>query len=400
MRGRSLLSLPLCLACATSAGPRADAGWSIQAAGDWSPASDSAFDIGAPGRRPREGLFATSIGIGTTAPEGGLHLLNTGATPDRTSIALDTTKVDFRRRAVRFLTDGVLRFSLDTDVAPEFGGNEGSYFGLNAYSDTGRFLRNVFTVHRSDGAVLWLNPTNDPTARMGIGTRNPARDSKLTVRSQSGSAIRAQSETADAGGAHDALVVQAISRTKLKGGFGSQIAFEVQGKNGRSERIGTLAAVRAGTGASSALVLEGRVGTRGGPKLLTREIHGLVRGLENNVGRALFAVELPDNTTSGGSVLYTIEVEGADQLQVLTGTLHWAAAHRAGRYLTRTSVSDAVSVASTGSLSSDWKLVSGDDEVTLEVKPRVTGFEPAKIRLTCSVVNSGSQEVRFGSALR
>jgi len=90
------------------------------------------------------------VGIGTTSPSGGLHILNQGATADRTSIDLDTTAGDFRRRTLRYLTDNSLRWAIDVDNAAETGSDAGSIFGINRYSDTGSYLSTPFSIMRNN----------------------------------------------------------------------------------------------------------------------------------------------------------------------------------------------------------------------------------------------------------
>lgn len=91
------------------------------------------------------------VGIGINNPVGGLHILDLGATPDRTSLGLDTSPSPLRRRSIRYLTNGMLRWGLDVDNVPENGSNSGSFFGINRYDDNGNYLGTSFVIIRATG---------------------------------------------------------------------------------------------------------------------------------------------------------------------------------------------------------------------------------------------------------
>ncbi len=196
---------------------------------------------------------AGSLGIGSTTPLGGVYVRNRGSTADRTDISLDTTSVDFRRRSLRFLRDGILRYALDVDNAAELGGNSGSIFGLNAYSDTGTYLRNVFAIRRNDGAVLWFS--NDANAMMAIGATDVTAGSKLTIRSSVGLALRAQSITNSTTGVQSALKSQAVSAGDMVDGFGPQMLLSIQDNAGVDNDIAAVGALRAGADNNGSLLL-------------------------------------------------------------------------------------------------------------------------------------------------
>jgi hypothetical protein len=125
-------------------------------------------------------LFASKVGIGATAsPTAALHITNLGSTADRTDIALDTTSADFRRRSLRYLTNGVLRWAIDTDVAPESGGNAGSIFGINVYDDGGNYLRTAMIMRRDNGLTAFN--IVDAASQFAVGTNIPASGTRMTV---------------------------------------------------------------------------------------------------------------------------------------------------------------------------------------------------------------------------
>jgi hypothetical protein len=125
-------------------------------------------------------LFASRVGIGaTTSPIAGLHITNLGSTADRTDIALDTTSADFRRRSLRYLTNGVLRWAIDTDVAPENGSNTGSIFGINVYDDGGNYLRTAMIMRRENGLTAFNHA--DAASPFSVGTDIPVSGTRMTV---------------------------------------------------------------------------------------------------------------------------------------------------------------------------------------------------------------------------
>lgn len=187
-----------------------------------------------------------SLGLGTTAPEGGIHLMDAGATADRTSLSLDSSRVPLRRRSVRYLTGGVLRWGLDVDPAAERGMSDGSYFGINAYKDDGTYARTQFVMRRDNGATTWF--PNDRSALMAIGRDTVAPGNRLTIRGAVGNVLRLQADAGPTGLLQTALVSQGIAAGAMPSGFGVQHLFSIQAGDG-SEKV--LARVHAAVSGAS-----------------------------------------------------------------------------------------------------------------------------------------------------
>lgn len=103
------------------------------------------------------------IAVGRGLPSDGVAIRDLGPSSTQTSLGLDTTADEIvagevvtrrlRRRSVRYLTDGVLRWSVDVDGVPELGADSGSIFGINRYSDEGMHLGTEFVILRENGNV-------------------------------------------------------------------------------------------------------------------------------------------------------------------------------------------------------------------------------------------------------
>jgi hypothetical protein len=89
-----------------------------------------------------------SVGIGTTAPVGLLHLYKSAAA---TRLAIDGDAG--QNRLISYRTGAVQRFGLYVNNTAESGSNAGSNFAIRAYSDAGTLLSTPFFVTRSSGNV-------------------------------------------------------------------------------------------------------------------------------------------------------------------------------------------------------------------------------------------------------
>jgi len=97
-----------------------------------------------------------SVGIGTSAPVGILHLYKSAAA---TRLAIDGDAG--QNRLISYRTGALQRFGLYVNNTAESGSNAGSNFAIRAYSDAGTLLSTPFFIERATGNV-------------GIGTTTPA----------------------------------------------------------------------------------------------------------------------------------------------------------------------------------------------------------------------------------
>ena len=98
---------------------------------------------------------AGTVGIGTTAPVGILHLYKAAAA-SRLAIDGDAGQ----NRLISYRTGALQRFGLYVNNTAESGSNAGSNFAIRAYSDAGTLLSTPFFINRATGNV-------------GIGTTSP-----------------------------------------------------------------------------------------------------------------------------------------------------------------------------------------------------------------------------------
>jgi hypothetical protein len=89
-----------------------------------------------------------SVGIGTNAPVGILHL-KTSAKNTRLAIDGDAGF----NKLISYRTAGLQRFGLYTNNTAESGSNAGSNFAIRAYSDAGTLLNTPLFIERSTGNV-------------------------------------------------------------------------------------------------------------------------------------------------------------------------------------------------------------------------------------------------------
>lgn len=89
-----------------------------------------------------------SIGIGTNAPVGLLHLYKSAAA---TRLAIDGDAG--QNRLISYRTGALQRFGLYVNNTAESGSNAGSNFAIRAYSDAGTLLSTPFFITRSSGNV-------------------------------------------------------------------------------------------------------------------------------------------------------------------------------------------------------------------------------------------------------
>jgi hypothetical protein len=107
-----------------------------------------------------------SIGIGTNAPIGLLHLYKSAAA---TRLAIDGDAG--QNRLISYRTGALQRFGLYVNNTAESGSNAGSNFAIRAYNDAGTLLTTPFFINRATGNVGILN-TNPLFALDVNGTIN------------------------------------------------------------------------------------------------------------------------------------------------------------------------------------------------------------------------------------
>jgi hypothetical protein len=121
-----------------------------------------------------------SVGIGTTAPVGILHIKKTAA---NTRLAIDGD-AGFNR-LISYRTNAVQRFGLYTNNTAESGSNVGSDFAIRAYSDAGTLLNTPVFIKRSTGNV-GINTLTGTAKLQVVGSGSTSATTSLLVQNSSG----------------------------------------------------------------------------------------------------------------------------------------------------------------------------------------------------------------------
>jgi len=127
-----------------------------------------------------------SVGIGTNAPVGILHLYKSAAA---TRLAIDGD-AGFNK-LISYRTAGLQRFGLYVNNTAESGSNAGSNFAIRAYSDAGTLLSTPLFINRATGNVgintltgtakLQIVGSGTTSATTSLLVQNSAGDSSLQV---------------------------------------------------------------------------------------------------------------------------------------------------------------------------------------------------------------------------
>jgi hypothetical protein len=121
-----------------------------------------------------------SIGVGTNAPIGILHLKRTAAT---TRMVMDGDAG--QGKIITYRTAGLQRFGLYVNNTAESGSNAGSDFAIRAYSDAGTLLSTALFIKRSTGNV-GINTTTGTAKLQVVGSGSTSATTSLLVQNSSG----------------------------------------------------------------------------------------------------------------------------------------------------------------------------------------------------------------------
>lgn len=192
------------------------------------------------------------VGLGIATPEGGIHIKDFGGA-GRTSLSLDTFKTNLRSRTLRYLTNGLARWSMGADQSPETGNNAGSQFTIDAFKDDGTFARTQLLMQRDTGHMLFV--PNDPAASFVVGDTVPASSTKLTVRGTTTNIAKLISDTTLLDQPATVLTATALSSVAVTNGFGPQIQLSGQSATSGERAYAYLRASRDGTDDSGAFTI-------------------------------------------------------------------------------------------------------------------------------------------------
>lgn len=121
-----------------------------------------------------------SVGIGTNAPVGVLHLYKSAAA---TRLAIDGDAG--QNRLISYRTGALQRFGLYVNNTAESGSNAGSNFAIRAYSDAGALLNTPFFINRATGNV-GINTLTGTAKLQVVGTGATSATTALLVQNSSG----------------------------------------------------------------------------------------------------------------------------------------------------------------------------------------------------------------------
>lgn len=121
-----------------------------------------------------------SVGIGTSAPVGILHLYKSAAA---TRLAIDGDAG--QNRLISYRTGALQRFGLYVNNTAESGSNVGSNFAIRAYSDAGALLTTPFFINRSTGNV-GVNTLTGTAKLQVVGSGSTSATTSLLVQNSGG----------------------------------------------------------------------------------------------------------------------------------------------------------------------------------------------------------------------
>jgi hypothetical protein len=124
-----------------------------------------------------------SVGIGTTAPVGILHIKKTAA---NTRLAIDGD-AGFNR-LISYRTAGLQRFGLYTNNTAESGSNVGSDFAIRAYNDAGTLLNTPVFIKRSTGNV-GINTLTGTAKLQVVGSGSTTATTSLLLQNSAGTQL-------------------------------------------------------------------------------------------------------------------------------------------------------------------------------------------------------------------
>ena len=122
-----------------------------------------------------------SVGIGTSAPVGILHLYKSAAA---TRLAIDGDAG--QNRLISYRTGALQRFGLYVNNTAESGSNAGSNFAIRAYSDAGALLTTPFFINRATGNV-GVNTLTGTAKLQVVGSGSTSATTSLLVQNSSAS---------------------------------------------------------------------------------------------------------------------------------------------------------------------------------------------------------------------
>jgi hypothetical protein len=267
-----------------------------------------------------------SIGIGTNAPIGLLHLYKSAAT---TRMVMDGDAG--QSKIITYRTGGLQRFGLYVNNTAESGSNAGSNFAIRAYNDAGTLLSTPLFIERSTGNV-------------GIGTTAPisplnvynssASNSSLVLVEQDTSATIGQINQYRKNGSVNLVSGAEIGRLSFGGYFNStyspfsQVCSAITGYYGGTgtDRVGGLRLVTwnggglttrlqvapdgkisiGTTGASAKVQIVGEGSTSATTSLLVQNSSGTQLAILNDAGQCIIGTGSPST--------FRLEVTGTTRL--------------------------------------------------------------------------------------
>ena len=168
-----------------------------------------------------------SIGIGTNAPIGILHLYKSAAT---TRMVMDGD--GGQSKIITYRTGGLQRFGLYVNNTAESGSNAGSNFAIRAYNDAGTLLSTPFFINRATGNV-GVNTLTGTAKLQVVGSGSTSATTSLLVQNSSGTQLF---KVADDGSSAFSSNVTSTPLTS-NAANSNTIAFELLSTNVRRFRI-------------------------------------------------------------------------------------------------------------------------------------------------------------------
>lgn len=287
-----------------------------------------------------------------------------------------------------------------TNVVPKV--DSGGNFVASAITDNGTTVTSTLPI------VVPVGAYNAPSIKFSGTSTGFYTDSGTTVAMTVGGVIPLYASNSVV---VSNLLLRVINNIQLGADSDSPVARTIYGEGGRNgisnNATGGALTDRPGLGTGNTLPgkryfdgdVPGSSGTTAHATVHRMVLNGYITGLTSGGATSVLDIALTASPqAAGGKILCSIYASDGTDIQSVSGTVRWSAIRTgagptyAGAAGTAGAPEETV-IASTGTLSSTWALVSGTNKMTLQITPTSTVITPTSFILEYKVLNHSDQQV-------